>query len=199
MYGNWMDKIQHRCISICILFFRDRSCHVSSTAQPAEKYLPALIRIFRKSGFETIATEVVSVSHTNHWGRVDDKYMWRFLMHAAGFRIVNQDGSFFENVEGETLERIKAQALKHYDFLSVRPALILIAADSKMRRRPFLPRQTIQRILRGACQTLRYSNIESVIFGLETVPERWFEKVNFRKGRVTINIHKTFQQKERTR
>lgn len=184
MFGNWIDKIQYKCISICIIFFRDRSCHVSSTAQPAEKYLPALIRIFRQKGFETLAAEVVSVSHSNHWGRVDDKYMWRYLMHAAGFRIVNQDGSFFEDVDAQTLDRIKDEALKHYEFLSHRPALSLIAAESKRRRSPFLPRQAVQRLLRGASHTLRYNHIERVVLGLEMVPEACLERVNFRKGRV---------------
>lgn len=199
MYGSWMDKIQHRCVSICILFFRDRSCHISSTERPAAKHLTALIRTFRQQGFETLATEVVSVSHTNHWGRVDDKYMWRYLMHLAGFRIVNQDGSFFEDVDGETWDRPKVEALKHYEFLSLRPALSLITAESKRRRSPFLPRQAVQRLLRGACQALRYSHIESVILGLEVVPERWLERVNFRKGRVlyesTIDLDAICQQK----
>ncbi len=167
---QWLNKFEVGRCSICVLFFDIHQCHVSLTSRDPNIYIRTLKRQFSLKGFELIESESFDVGCLNYWDRVSEKYMWRYLMHSAGFKIVNQDGSFFDRVEDETRDTIKIDATKKLLQIKVKPANSIIRAEYKSRKRRFLPKQVINRlILKNNSEQRAYSNFEKRLLGLTTI------------------------------
>ena len=171
MCREYFMKIRSFDRNVCILFFPNRVCHIAVTASKPERFINVLRRRFATIGATVIAESIHPIGGVNHWGCIDGKYVFRYLMHFAGYEIVNQDGSFFTNIEVEARDWVKSKAREQYFFHLDRPFLSIARAELAKRRRKFLPLQVIRRAAIEQSAQLMYTPFERRLFHMEAQAE----------------------------
>lgn len=189
---DWISKtfVYTPCY-VCILIFAGRKCHIALTGMESpDKYVRRLKKKFTELGIETTTSEVVDNGYGNYYDKMHIRYRWRYLMCLAGFENIAQDGETITagQIEFETWDTVKADAILKLLHLKSVPALEITYAACRQYKKKFIPHQVIRRaILKSSYKDRAYTDLSALIIGQTFIDLTFATRhIAFRKGKVTV-------------